>query len=250
MNWGIETVLRARINTANDLLNRINALRALATRPDRIWVEPRIEGAVAKFVGRVIEPPPVELSILLGELLYQLRASLENAIWYLAQEPREGQTGYPVCAEEGCWTERRTRNRYRSVPDVKCEYIRSRQPFALGNEFRSHPLWQLHEFAKQDRHRLVPAVATWNQSITFTTFYADSVPDSMPMIIRPRFADGDVVCTLRLTDWWRKGSRLADLKFDIDPSLPTGNPGRGRPFVSAAQEYLDWVQETLYGLLS
>jgi len=247
MSQSITAVVGARIDRANALLNEINSLRTFATRPERIRVEPVIEDDIARFIGRIIEEPPISLSVLLGEFFYELRASLENLAWHLAENPREGQTGFPVCEREECWASRRTRARYRSIPEKKCELIKSLQPFTYGEEFRAHPLWQLDQFAKRDRHRLITAVAVWNPSITFLAL---SLPDSMPKVLSLHFEDGQVICLLKLTDWWRNHWDIAELKFHPDLALGADGPGQGKPILSAAQEYIDWVQTSLDSLLA
>jgi hypothetical protein len=101
--------------------------------------------------------------------------------------------------------------------------------------------------AKGDRHRLITPVAVWNPSITFLAL---SVPGSMLEVLSLHFGDGQVICLLKLTAWWRKHWDTAELKFHPDLALGVDGPGQGKPIVSAAQEYIDWVQATLDGLLA
>ncbi len=48
--------------------------------------------------------------------------------------------------------------------------IESVQPYKRGDDFRSHPLWVLHELSNLDKHRLVLLTACHSSGVAFDPF--------------------------------------------------------------------------------
>ncbi len=100
---------------------------------------------------------PVELSVLLGEYLYELRAALDNCLYAVAvitsgqnPPPNAERLEWPIRASRREWTNQV--GRYRALPDVVVEALEAIQPYQA--EF---PTWNslalLHDLARFDRHR-------------------------------------------------------------------------------------------------
>lgn len=104
------------------------------------------------------EPIPVELSLLLGEFLYELRAALDNCLYAVAviesqqrPPPNAERMEWPICLDERTWTDHARRRLSALSPAVQ-QALRNIQPFAA-----ECPGWNclriLHDLARIDRHR-------------------------------------------------------------------------------------------------
>ena len=94
-----------------------------------------------KWVFRGVTPePPIEWSIRVGEILYNLRSALDHLVWQLVlangQEPTRVNQ-FPICDEEAAWTIRRTNKLLEGVAQKHKEMIRYLQPF---NPFLQLPI--------------------------------------------------------------------------------------------------------------
>jgi hypothetical protein len=110
-----------------------------------------------------VSPVPVELSLILGELLYELRAALDNCLYLAAvvisgQDPPPGgdYLEWPICLTRADW-----RNKIRRLSDLHPDLLaplETIQPFKV-----EYPGWNclriLHDLARVDRHRTVHLVA-------------------------------------------------------------------------------------------
>lgn len=132
--------------------------------------------------GRVrvvqVRPAPRDLALELGELLYQLRAALDGAVYAAAiletgrnPPPDHEELAFPICANERSFKHSRgqigplTKQRRRIVEDV--------QPYnAVANLaperliFSPHrALRMLHDWARADRHRTLHVVGSWISNV-------------------------------------------------------------------------------------
>ena len=124
------------------------------------------EAGVQMWVFRGDAPDvPIEWSIRVGEVLYNLRSALDHLVWQLVlangREPtRDNQ--FPILNEEEEWTHSRTVKILKGISDENSKRIRSLQPFnaPLGlraegslRGFDAHPLRTLNDLCNIDKHR-------------------------------------------------------------------------------------------------
>lgn len=100
---------------------------------------------------------PESLGGLAGQILYNLRAALENLAWQLVEANGETpgeHTGFPVFKDEPKF-KGGARGQTKGMSKSARATIKRLQPF---NEWPEHPehatLWKIHELAKVDRHRI------------------------------------------------------------------------------------------------
>ncbi|MEV7638468.1 hypothetical protein AB0O32_00935 [Streptomyces rubiginosohelvolus] len=108
---------------------------------------------------RVHTPPPThEWSLILGDLLYCLRSSLDACVWEYAhldgsQPPKPKMLQFPVVKDRTNW-ERVRRERLQTVPREIAERIELLQPFNRpSSEVDKDPLICLTELNNLDKHR-------------------------------------------------------------------------------------------------
>ena len=110
--------------------------------------------------GQVFDPPPVRLATLSGEVLHDLRSSLDHLAWELVEQNQPGaateQTHFPLLKVPP------TANKKGvspppyvpgSVSSTALGLIEREQPYQLGSSYVAHPLYVLHELNVIDKHR-------------------------------------------------------------------------------------------------
>jgi hypothetical protein len=137
----------------------------LSTRPHEVHIEVDDLGC-----GRIVftrhREPPAELSLILGEFLYELRAALDNALYAVAiidsgQDPPPNASAleWPICADEQSW-ERHRRHRLNGLSTELQDALHAIQPFQA-----EHTSWNclriLNDMARTDRHRAVHFVTSF-----------------------------------------------------------------------------------------
>src|SRR5665213_527035 len=104
---------------------------------------------------------PDDIWLIAGDLLYCLRASLDQLVWALAKLT----TGYPVgtqfpILDKDIALDKDAKKRFEKyttgVPAGAVHVIKSLQPYRGGDDFQSHLLWRLNLLCNIDKHRRIP----------------------------------------------------------------------------------------------
>jgi hypothetical protein len=125
---------------------------------------------VATNVGEI----PDELALLLGEMLYQLRSSLDaciyqGAIYATKKDPPldEGKLEFPITIDPNEWPSLKKRRLSRLPPLIQ-DGIERVQPYNTPSlppeeliKSVSRSLGILHDLARKDRHRKLHVVGSW-----------------------------------------------------------------------------------------
>jgi hypothetical protein len=101
------------------------------------------------------EPVPADFAGLFGEWLYNLRASLDYAIWAAAAyasgalpPPNEGVLQYPIYENQDVWT--RNLHRLKGLPEHQRQHLEMMQPFK--SDLDANYLGWINRLARIDRH--------------------------------------------------------------------------------------------------
>lgn len=115
--------------------------------------------------------PGEELSLELGEALYQLRAALDSCVYTAAcidsgqtPPPDEEKLGFPICRTEQSWI--RAAGQITPLADLRREMISDMQPChaakqSAGLREVSDVLDMLNDWARKDRHRRLRVIGSW-----------------------------------------------------------------------------------------
>lgn len=144
----------------------------------------------------VNEEPSVELGLIAGDVVQNLRAALDQLIWgNSAGDKRDNQTAFPIYV---------TQAEYRSGAPAKIKgisesglpFIEKWQPFQWGARASEHPLAMLQRLSNTDKHRtlLSGAVARrrefiagygeWTiEEITFHNPSSDLLIEEEPLVM-------------------------------------------------------------------
>ncbi len=116
--------------------------------------------AIVYGIMNVREGWPAPLSIILGEIIHDLRSALDHLVWQLvikatATEPVR-KTGFPIYFDQGGYDSDGERLLDSVDADAR-QIIRKTQPFYTG-EGKMSPLWLLHELSNIDKHHCIYGV--------------------------------------------------------------------------------------------
>jgi hypothetical protein len=128
----------------------------LDTKPYSVTVEFNRESGIVVARAKVREECPPIWSVLVGELLHNLRSSLDYIVWELViletgDAPTTIKTQFPIFRYESAYN-KRAKEFLHGVGMKELAVIKSLQPFSTGEDVLS-PLWYLHELSNWDKHR-------------------------------------------------------------------------------------------------
>jgi hypothetical protein len=100
---------------------------------------------------------PNEVALILGDLLYNLRAALDQTIWQLGKltTPYPERTQFPILDKDTAATRRSFDACTVGVPTRAKRLIKSFQPYHRANP-AAHLLWRLNLLCNIDKHRRIP----------------------------------------------------------------------------------------------
>lgn len=101
--------------------------------------------------------PPVRLSVLVGEVLFNLRSALDNLVCGLIKTQDHmsecDKSEFPIFLDEAKFKEKSGRL-LRGVPGPASQLIEDFQPWRRPENSRSlDPLWIIHDLCNHDKHR-------------------------------------------------------------------------------------------------
>jgi hypothetical protein len=102
--------------------------------------------------------PPIRLSTIVGDVLFNLRSALDNCVCglVLRRDPHAdcSELQFPICSTDDQFDKSIKRGRLAGVPDHAIRFIRSVQPMhAPENNRPLHPLSLIHDLNNRDKHR-------------------------------------------------------------------------------------------------
>jgi hypothetical protein len=104
-----------------------------------------------------ISDTPDHIPLILGDLLYCLRSSLDQTVWWLAKLriPYPKGTQFPILDKLDKYTRKTFANYTKGVPAGAVRIIKSLQPYHRVDP-PAHLLWRLNRLCNIDKHRRIP----------------------------------------------------------------------------------------------
>jgi hypothetical protein len=131
----------------------------LASQPYSIYTEYDLKTGWHSLRWNVLREPPLErLALLFGDMISNLRTTLDYLVWQLvlAGGSRPGRrTGFPVVRKEKDW-EVQSKAALRGVAPEWVAEIRALQPFNWPERTAIHPLAILDHVNNLNKHRFLP----------------------------------------------------------------------------------------------
>ncbi len=111
---------------------------------------------------RILREPPIEMGLLVGDCIYNLRCALDHLVYAL---PRQAGTDarwekwsqFPI-ADDAARFAASSRRDLVGIDPGAVTAIESLQPYFAGNRPEGEPFWYLRELSNLDKHRLSPLV--------------------------------------------------------------------------------------------
>lgn len=123
------------------------------------------------FTTRWVDHPlvPLEWAVVIGEILYAMRSSLDHLAWQLViangNQPTE-RTEFPIFQTEASFNSKAL-SKMAGMSDGAKRVIVDLQPFIADPEHPTHStIWKIHELNIVDKHRLLNLVDFWMDQIT------------------------------------------------------------------------------------
>ena len=175
---------------------------------------------------------PIEWSVRLGEIFYNLRSALDHLVWQLVLANRQKpgrRNAFPIVKDEGDW--QRATRQLEGVSVENQGMIRYFQPYTGGINlpFDVWNYWKLHSLCNIDKHRHLNMVAVaLDESRQFFERTDAALPGSNPRPIRGTVNPGKIVQGKILA--WFNTTELIKLRLQIciqfedveDPEVTTG----------------------------
>lgn len=188
--WNPEAPWWAKLRRADGHIDEVDrrAKEYLETEP---WRVERVRGRSPNEVGyvlRVQRPVPADFLTIVGDAVHNLRSSLDTVAYELAARSTNGNltaaqeraSEFPLRATPEKFEEFFSRNKKRKgiFDDAARRALRSAQPFALteqwgrtigefdpDDEFLKDHLTRLHKVSRVDKHRRLPLVAWFPNTV-------------------------------------------------------------------------------------
>jgi hypothetical protein len=116
---------------------------------------------------RVRHNPPAIWSVVIGEVVHNLRSALDHLVWQLVIKetstvPTTNKTQFPIFETLAGYQSRGEPVFLQGVGGTAKAIIKSAQPFETGGQ--KSPLWHLHELSNWDKHRSITFAAATRRS--------------------------------------------------------------------------------------
>lgn len=106
--------------------------------------------------------PPIELGLIFGDFVNNLRSALDHLAWQLvllSGATPSSSTGFPIIKSEASW-EKASKARMRGVRSDLVDQVRAVQPFHDGPRASAHPIALLDYANNVNKHRVISPYAT------------------------------------------------------------------------------------------
>ncbi len=130
------------------------------------------EGGPNSFQVRVIaDPPDKDFPVTAGDVLHNLRGTLDHLVYTMAVKAAAPKpisqdiaqnSEFPIIGDINAKGRAGSGSRMfkvaravklQGIPPKAQTIIEGLQPYTRGNDFKTHPLWALHELSNIDKHR-------------------------------------------------------------------------------------------------
>lgn len=152
--------IKAKIQRADEHIKNLESEISSLLSSDlyRLVSEPNDDGT--QSILRVVGPEevPIRLSVIVGEIVHQLRSSLDHLVSALVvqngNKPNKRHQ-YPICDTRELFNQACENGFLEGISDSAKTIIESRQPYSNGNNIKTHFLYVLREMNNADKHRLL-----------------------------------------------------------------------------------------------
>lgn len=231
-----------------------------------VFNEPDPERGQDCFRVRVIsdQVPSDPFGVLIGDVLHNLRGSLDHLAYALAAQHTKVMTEdiakrseFPIIGDERnegiAAVEQRYGNDFaRKVKGIAPHaqaIIKSLQPYHAGKNFARDNLWRLHELSNIDKHRLLLIVAASNVAAGFRPGMSRNYT-LIDASVYPTIIKGDTV-VMRYRAVPQDPSQQMHVEFDPILQIAFDGPAivHGEGLIKTLKDIYDYIGGRVFGLL-
>lgn len=200
----------------------------LATNPYEVTDDFDPEARKHTYRVRERASPPSWLGVIVGDCVHNLRSALDQLIYQLALGRKDSpgrKTAFPVFIDAG--TYRKQRRRIIGDLDPKAQQIvDDLQPGGDNPTF--DPLYVLHELWNEDKHRLIPLVASSAVSSEVSLPPGVGI-EEIEVVFRQGPLEGEEVIGWFVMPKGMRPDQYVHPDFAFDVALPRDGPAHGAP---------------------
>ena len=155
----------AKLDRADESIHNLN-LEISSFLRDNYRIERHFDAQSRKYVFSAFgesEVPP-RFSVLIGEVLYNLRSALDHLVTQLARiGPGGGKDNvleFPICRTSESFKRSCERGKIHGVSPDAAKVIENLQPYRASSPVETSTLLILHDLNRADKHRLLVVVVT------------------------------------------------------------------------------------------
>ena len=177
--------------------------------------------------------PPDRLGLLVGDIIHNMRASLDHLVWQLAlltTPTPNARTEFPIYLDAQPASSGRSafkregQAKIRDIPQTAQSVIESKQPYHASDPEHT-PIWLLHTLDIEDKHKLIPTLGVLATGAlgfpegVLTDHQTDSRGGSA-------FEDGDMLLRVG-AESARRIDAYGEPRFTFGVALSVEGPARG-----------------------
>ncbi|MCC7421032.1 MAG: hypothetical protein IT428_12185 [Planctomycetaceae bacterium] len=221
----------------------LNAFRN--SKPYRLVIEDNPDSRERVYKVKVLKPPPLELSLIAGDAIHNLRSALDHLVWRLIEangNVPSRQTAFPV-SETRAKYEAGSPAKVQGMNPSAVDLINAIKPYKGGSD----EIWALHELNNFDKHRLLLVVG-YSNSAAALTLSTGSPTSGMIIFGMPIQPDGIILEDGAVIGGFRGGTPNPELQHNLDfsfeiafrePQIVQGKPVL--PFVNQTSHLVDKI---------
>ena len=178
--------VREKIKRAKKHVDELELLVEEFKRDNSKRVAFKYDPEIGKHVAQVEvpSPPPLAWSVIIGDIMHNLRSALEHLAWQLelaaGRIPDRG-TEFPIYWDATKFQDAVKRGVPNRFPNDAWRVIEQLQPCRNGDRYPFHALYRLHELNRRDKHQLLTLTSTFLPFPTLTA--TEEHPDGTVSVI-------------------------------------------------------------------
>ncbi len=203
------------------------------------------------LVVETTDSVPADLSVLIGDVLYNLRSALDHLAWQLVlanQGTPNDKTAFPIFNDRTVIRNGKAVERWLNIAGGvhrdALALIEESQPYLRTDGPTMHPLWILNELVNIDKHRLLLVLATVYESIDMTSRGARG-PISIRVPVRRALEPGAYVGTLAIPADQHDGHMYMEGGITARVAFADGEPCAQQPVTDVLQHLSEAVGSTV-----
>lgn len=247
----------AKITRAHQSISELNAEidSYLISHPYAVTREDDPQVGEIVWRARIVRPHPPEWSARIGEIIHDLRSSLDHLAWQLVianGESPDTKTEFPVFWDSAKYKTDSPR-KVRGMSKAAKVEIERLQPYHAAHRFEDHILYIVHQLNLTDKHRLLTVVGSSYRPQRFQVGGAAGTGTVHGVTANGRpvpFENGAEIMTFKYGAGNPPPNEMgveADLTFTV--AFDWTGPGKGQPVISLVTTLSTAVWETIRGFL-